>query len=621
MRPHYAAPPRTRTSSSSREACNLYHEAVPGIVSEVFDEFAARTGRRYGLVDYIGAPDAERVIVLMGSGAGAATEAVETMNARGDKVGVLMVRLYRPFPASALLEALPDTVRSIAVLDRTKEPGSVGEPLYLDVVATLAEANAAGSLPFAGGMPRVIGGRYGLSSKEFLPSHVGGVFRELAAQHPRPHITVGIFDDVTRLSVDPDREVRYARPAGEVQAMFFGLGSNGTVGANKSSVKIIGEQTDLYAQGYFVYDSKKSGSVTISHLRFGPQPIRSTYLIDDADFVACHNFGLLEKMKVVDFTKPGATMLLNSPWTADTVWDHLPIEVQRELIAKDITLYVIDADAVAHDTGMGNRVNTVMQPCFFSLSGVLPADEAIGHIKASVEKSYGNRGRSIVDRNFAAIDASLAALAARRDPSGGDVDHEPPRSDPGRRTGVRATSHRNAARRRGRSAARLRAPGRRGVPDRHGEVREALDRGRDPDLRPRRVHRLRTLCSRVPARLDPYEGLRPERARRCARRVPLQGVPLQGRRRTVDDNPGRARRLHRMRCVRRRLPGEVEVRGPSQGDQHVTRRRPSRGRTGVVGLLPHDPGDRPGCAPARLGEGVPGTAAAVRVLGCVCRLW
>ncbi|HEX4982119.1 MAG TPA: pyruvate:ferredoxin (flavodoxin) oxidoreductase [Ilumatobacteraceae bacterium] len=395
----------------SREACNVYYDAVPGIVSEVFDELAAHTGRRYGLVDYVGAPDAERVIVLMGSGAGAATEAVETMNARGEKVGVLMVRLYRPFPAAALLEALPDTVRSIAVLDRTKEPGSVGEPLYLDVVAALAEANTAGSLPFAGGMPRVIGGRYGLSSKEFLPSHVGGVFRELASERPRPHVTVGIFDDVTRLSVDPDHDVRYARPAGEVQAMFFGLGSDGTVGANKSSVKIIGEQTDLFAQGYFVYDSKKSGSVTISHLRFGPQPIRSTYLIDDADFVACHNFGLLEKMKIVDYAKPGATMLLNSPWPADTVWDHLPVEVQRELIAKDISLYVIDADAVARETGMGNRVNTVMQPCFFSLSGVLPADEAIGHIKASVEKSYGNRGRSIVERNFAAIDASLAALA------------------------------------------------------------------------------------------------------------------------------------------------------------------------------------------------------------------
>ena len=401
----------------SREAANLHYEAVPGIVSDVFDELAARTGRRYGLVDYFGAPDAERVIVLMGSGAGAATEAVETLTARGEKVGVLMVRLYRPFPAAALLDALPATVTSIAVLDRTKEPGSVGEPLYLDVVAALIEANAVGTAPFMGGMPRVVGGRYGLSSKEFLPSHVGGVFRELAAERPRPHVTVGIFDDVTRLSVEPDDEVRYARPSGEVQAMFFGLGSDGTVGANKSSVKIIGEQTDLFAQGYFVYDSKKSGSVTISHLRFGPQPIRSTYLIDDADFVACHEFGLLDKMKVVEYAKVGATMLLNSPWSAATVWDRLPAEVQRELIAKDITLYVIDADEVAPRTGMGNRVNTVMQPCFFALSGVLPADDAISHIKASVEATYGKRGRSIVERNFAAIDASLAALERVEIPS------------------------------------------------------------------------------------------------------------------------------------------------------------------------------------------------------------
>ncbi|HWM20148.1 MAG TPA: pyruvate:ferredoxin (flavodoxin) oxidoreductase, partial [Ilumatobacteraceae bacterium] len=395
----------------------LHYEAVPGIVSDVLDELAARTGRRYGLVDYIGAPDAERVVMLMGSAAGAAAEAVETLTARGEKVGVLIVRLYRPFPAGALLDALPATVRSIAVLDRTKEPGSVGEPLYLDVVAALAESNACGTLPFAAGMPRVIGGRYGLSSKEFLPSHVGGVFRELAAERPRPHVTVGIFDDVTHLSVDPDREVRYDRPAGEVQAMFFGLGSDGTVGANKASVKIIGEETDLFAQGYFVYDSKKSGSVTISHLRFGPQPIRSSYLIDDADFVACHQFGLLEKMKVVEYAKAGATMLLNSPWPATTVWDHLPAEVQHELIAKDITLYVIDADEVARATGMANRINTVMQPCFFALSGVLPADEAIAHIKASVEATYGKRGRSIVERNFAAIDASLAALERVEIPS------------------------------------------------------------------------------------------------------------------------------------------------------------------------------------------------------------
>ena len=256
----------------------------------------------------------------------------------------------------------------------------------------------------------MIGGRYGLSSKEIGPSHIAGVFHELAAERPKPHFTVGIYDDVTRLSLEPDRAVRYARPTGEVQAMFFGLGADGTVGANKSSVKIIGEETDLYAQGYFVYDSKKAGSVTVSHLRFGPEPIRSTYLIDDADFVACHQFSLLEKMKLLEYARPGATFLLNSPWDADQVWDRLPMEAQRELIAKGIDFWVIDAHRVAHEAQMGNRINTVMQPCFFALSGILPAEQAIGHIKAAVEKAYGTRGGAIVERNFAAIDASLAAL-------------------------------------------------------------------------------------------------------------------------------------------------------------------------------------------------------------------
>ena len=332
------------------------------------------------------------------------------MTAAGDKVGLLTVHLYRPFPAAAFLATLPPTTRAIAVLDRTKEPGAVGEPLYLDVVAALVEAAASGDLPSTRPMPRVIGGRYGLSSKEIGPSHVAGVFNELAAERPKAHFTVGIYDDVTRLSLEPDRTIRYARPPGEVQAMFFGLGSDGTVGANKSSVKIIGEETDLYAQGYFVYDSKKSGSVTVSHLRFGPEPIRSTYLIDDADFVACHQFGLLEKMKLLEYARPGATFLLNSPWSAEQVWDRLPIEVQSELIAKHIDFWVIDAHRVAREAQMGNRINTVMQPCFFALAGVLPAEDAIGHIKAAVSKTYGTRGQAIVERNFAAIDASLAAL-------------------------------------------------------------------------------------------------------------------------------------------------------------------------------------------------------------------
>jgi pyruvate-ferredoxin/flavodoxin oxidoreductase len=393
----------------AREACNPFHDAVPGIVTECFEELAARTGRRYVNVEYEGAPDAERVVILMGSAIGAATEAVEALCGAGQPVGLVKIRLYRPFPAAQVISALPPTVRSIAVLDRTKEPGATGEPLYLDVRAALAEAMDSDTPPFARA-PRVIRGRYGLSSKEFHPGHVKAVFDELARHQPKRHFTVGIIDDVTHLSIAPDADFRPARPAGEVQAMFFGLGSDGTVGANKNSVKIIGENTDLFAQGYFVYDSKKSGSVTVSHLRFGPEPIRSTYLIDDADFVACHQFGLLERMKILDYARPGATFLLNSPFAPDEVWDRLPAEVQAQIVDKQLQVWVINADRVAREAQMGNRINTVMQPCFFALSGVLPADEAITHIKASVEKAYGRRGRTVVERNFAAIDAALAAL-------------------------------------------------------------------------------------------------------------------------------------------------------------------------------------------------------------------
>jgi len=393
----------------AREAANPYHLAVPHVVSEVFEELATRTGRHYGLVDYRGAPDADRVVVLMGSAAGAVEEVVDTLVAVGEPVGMVRVRLFQPFPAAALVAALPPTVRSLAVLDRTKEPGAVGEPLYLSVVAALTEAMDQDEPPFAR-MPRVTGGRYGLSSKEVTPSMIKPIFDELAAARPKRHFTVGIYDDVTHLSLPIDGDFRPARPQGETQAVFFGLGADGTVGANKSSVKIIGENTDLFAQGYFVYDSKKSGSVTVSHLRFGVQPIRSTYLVDGADFVACHQFGLLERQKVLDAAKPGATFLLNSPYGPGEVWGHLPGHVQRQLIDKGIDLWVIDAHAIARDIGMGNRINTVMQPCFFQLSGVLPADEAIAKIKESVEAAYGRRGRAVVERNFAAIDRALAGL-------------------------------------------------------------------------------------------------------------------------------------------------------------------------------------------------------------------
>ncbi|MEO6317159.1 MAG: 2-oxoacid:acceptor oxidoreductase family protein [Acidimicrobiales bacterium] len=349
------------------------------------------------------------MIVLMGSAAGALEETVDDLIAAGERVGMLQIRLFQPFPVDALVAALPPTVRSIAVLDRTKEPGAVGEPLYLSVLAAVAEAMDGGAPPFEQA-PRLIGGRYGLSSKEVTPSMLKPVFNELSAERPKRHFTVGIYDDVTHLSLPIDTDFRHPRPAGEVQALFYGLGADGTVGANKGSIKIIGESTGLFAQGYFVYDSKKSGSVTVSHLRFGPEPIRSTYLIDDADFVACHQFGLLEKMPVLEHARPDATFLLNSPYPPDEVWGHLPLEIQQQLLDKGIALWVIDAERVAQAAGMGTRINTVMQPCFFQLSGVLPADEAITRIKASVEQAYGRRGRTLVDRNFAAIDTALAEL-------------------------------------------------------------------------------------------------------------------------------------------------------------------------------------------------------------------
>ena len=389
----------------AREAANSFTAAVPGIVEACFAALAARTGRRYGLVDYTGAPDAECVLVLMGSGAGAAQEAVEELCARGQRVGLLQVRLYRPFPAEALLRALPASARSIAVLDRTKEPGAPGEPLYLDVTASLAEAAGSGALAR---MPRVVGGRYGLASKEFTPAMVKAVFDELAREHPKRSFTVGIVDDVTHLSLPVDRSFRTEPPG--VRAVFFGLGSDGTVGANKRSVEIIAEHTDLQVQGYFVYDSKKSGAVTVSHLRFGPQPIRSTYLVDEAEFVACHHFGLLERLDVLAVAKPGGTLLLNSPHGPEAVWDELPREVQEAIVEKGLALWVVDADRVAREVGMGGRINTVMQPCFFSLANVLPRERAIAAIRRSIEKSYAKRGPAVVRRNLAAVDRSLEAL-------------------------------------------------------------------------------------------------------------------------------------------------------------------------------------------------------------------
>ena len=385
----------------ARETVNPFYLAAPTIVQNAMDKFAGLVGRQYHLFDYVGAPDAGRVMIIMGSGAEVAHEAVDAMNAAGEKVGLLKVRLYRPFPIETFVAALPASAKSLAVLDRTKEPGATGEPLYCDVITALVEMGDTSR--------KVVGGRYGLASKEFTPAMVKGVFDELKKSAPKNHFTIGIVDDVTHTSLDYDPEYSTEDPA-TVRALFYGLGADGTVGANKNSIKIIGEETDNFAQGYFVYDSKKSGAITVSHLRFGSKPIRSSYLIAKASFVACHQFSFLERIDVLKGAAPGATFLLNSTFGPDDVWNHLPLTVQRQIVEKKLKFYVIDGYEVAKQTGMGGRVNTIMQTCFFAISGVLPREEAITAIKHSIEKTYGKRGESIVKKNFAAVDAALDHL-------------------------------------------------------------------------------------------------------------------------------------------------------------------------------------------------------------------
>jgi len=388
----------------AREAANPFYDAAAQRTQKAMDHFAALTGRAYQLFEYVGHAEAERIVVLMGSGCGAVEEAVAHLVARDERVGVVKVRLYRPFDVPAFVKTLPVTTQNIAVLDRTKEPGAVGEPLYQDVLAALSEAWTS-ERP----LPRVIHGRYGLSSKEFTPAMVLGLFRELQQTSPRRHFTIGIYDDVTHLSLPWD-ESDWHEPDDVHRAVFFGLGSDGTVGANKNTVKIVGESTDLFAQGYFVYDSKKSGSVTISHVRFSPRPIRSTYLIQQAQFIGVHQFSFLETRDVLSVAAPGATVLLNSPYRAEEIWSRLPIETQREIRAKSLKLYVIDGNRVADEAGLAGRINVVMQVCYFKLSGVIPVDDAIGHIKSAIEKSYGKRGQSVVRKNFAAVDSAIAQL-------------------------------------------------------------------------------------------------------------------------------------------------------------------------------------------------------------------
>ncbi|HAJ59563.1 MAG TPA: pyruvate:ferredoxin (flavodoxin) oxidoreductase, partial [Cyanobacteria bacterium UBA8543] len=405
----------------ARETVNPYYQRCADITQQVMDEFAQATGRQYQLFEYHGDSAAERVIVVMGSGCDCVHETVDYLNSHGEKVGVVKVRLYRPFDVKRFIEALPETTQSIAVLDRTKEPGSAGEPLYVDVVTAIQETNFGCDRHLKSkiqNLKSLVGGRYGLSSKEFTPAMIKGIFDNLATTllskegqggSPKNHFTVGINDDVTHTSLDYDPEFSI-EPDNVVRAIFYGLGSDGTVGANKNSIKIIGEETDNYAQGYFVYDSKKSGSVTVSHLRFGPQPIRSIYLVNQANFIACHKWEFLEQFPLLKDIVPGGIFLLNSPYSSDEVWNQLPRLVQEQMIQKQLKFHVINAYKVAREAGMGGRINTIMQVCFFALSGVLPRDEAIEQIKKSIRKTYGKKGEEIVQMNIKAVDETLAHL-------------------------------------------------------------------------------------------------------------------------------------------------------------------------------------------------------------------
>jgi pyruvate-ferredoxin/flavodoxin oxidoreductase len=390
-----------------RESVNSYYDKTADIVSDVMRDFAHLTGRAYKPFEYVGASDAKHIIILMASGAEAVHETVEYLTAQGERVGVIKVRLYRPFSTKHLLEALPKSVESIAVLDRTKEAGSLGEPLYLDIVSALSELNDSGTLGFS--MPHIIGGRYGLSSKEFTPAMIKAIYEELQKEKPKRHFTIGIDDDVTHTSLSYDLNF-VLEHKNMVESIFFGLGSDGTVGANKNSIKIIGEHTDNFAQGYFVYDSKKSGSMTVSHLRFGKEKIRSTYLIQQADFVACHQSVFMEKFDILSHAKEGATFLLNSPFDKEHTWNHLPKHIQAEVIEKKIRFFIVDAYKVAKESQMGRRINTIMQTCFFYISGILPQDKAIQEIKDSIEKTYGKKSQELVASNFKAVDMALTYL-------------------------------------------------------------------------------------------------------------------------------------------------------------------------------------------------------------------
>ena len=539
------------TFFQARESANPFYARVPEIVQQQMDRFAGLTGRQYHLFDYHGATDADRVVVMMGSGVETANATATALNELGERVGVLQVRLYRPFAADAFLAALPRSVRAVAVLEQTKEPGAPGEPLYLDVVNTLAQAASHGRRD---SMPLVIGGRYGLSSKDFNPSMAKAVFDELRKPEPPNGFTVGIIDDVTHTSLAPDATFRIDADD-VVQAVFYGLGSDGTVGANKNSVKIIAEDAGLHAQGYFVYDSHKSGAQTISHLRFGPRAIHAPYLIQQASFIGCHQFQFIARHDVLRLAAPGATVLLNAPYGPDEIWDQLPRPTQLRIIGQRLRLFVIDASRVAQEVGLRGRANTVLQTCFFALSGVLPRDQAIAHIKESIRKSYGSKGDSVVQANYRAVDETLERLFEVAVPDAATSQPRPHAGGGEARAGLRARGDRRDAR-----GAWRRYPGQPSAGGwhlaiRHRRLGEAQHRRCGTGVEFRDMHPVRSMQLRLPARRDPGKIFRRRPAERCAGELPFGAD--QHTRLSRRDIRARLRDggLHGVRTLRRSLPG------------------------------------------------------------------
>ena len=524
----------------NREAANNYYTKIPEIVQHYMDEVGKITGRSYHLFDYVGAPDAEKVVIVMGSGADVAEETINYLNGKGEKLGLIKVRLYRPFAADKFLEAIPATCKKIAVLDRTKEPGSLGEPLYEDVMTALREAGRCGV--------KVVGGRYGLGSKEFTPTMVKAVYDNLDLDEPKNHFTVGIVDDVSFTSL-PMGPLVNAAPEGTIACKFFGLGSDGTVGANKNSIKIIGDHTDMYAQGYFAYDSKKSGGFTVSHLRFGKTPIQSPYLIDQADFAACHNPSYVTRYAVAEGIKEGGTFLLNSPWTLEEMEKELPASMKNAIAKNHLKFYNIDAIKLAREVGMGGRINTIMQSAFFKLAKVIPAEEALEYMKAAAKKSYAKKGDAVVAKNYAAIDAGMDAVEEIKYPESWATTTEGAKpiavtDDPYFLEFIKPIR-----------SARLEDDSGRHGSDRHDPLREARHRGRGSVLDPRELHPVRTLLAGLPARLHPSvrseRAGRGEQARRLRHEARRQGYAEHDL--PHADQPAG---LHRLRQLHRRLPGK-----------------------------------------------------------------